>query len=112
MWTNQRCGRCSRQGHSLGSALFCATALKRRLSRQASNETNRFINTACCPLNWSTYAPPIPQKVSDASITSAYDVEGQVEVVHPDTKLCRHSATPYAHGLPHVLRLVSRDGEW
>lgn len=48
-------------------------------------------------------------KESDASILSAYELKGSVEVVSEEIRLCRHSECD-AFGLPHVLRLVSRDG--
>jgi hypothetical protein len=46
----------------------------------------------------------------DIEIAAAYDLEGGVEVLDAFTKLCRvveHSA----YGLPHMMRLVSKDGE-
>ena len=36
---------------------------------------------------------------------------GSIDVVYPDIKLCKHMATNFCFGLPHVLRLVSKDGE-
>ncbi|KAG1662271.1 hypothetical protein FOA52_002160 [Chlamydomonas sp. UWO 241] len=47
-------------------------------------------------------------KKSDAEILSKYDLEGNVEVVSEEIRLCKYSAAD-AFGLPHVLRLVSRD---
>ncbi len=49
-------------------------------------------------------------KMPATDIAAAYDLEGGVEVVDYDTKLCRVVEHP-AFGLPHVLRLVSKDGE-
>jgi hypothetical protein len=48
-------------------------------------------------------------RTPDVEIAAAYDLEGGVEVLDAFTKLCRvmeHSA----YGLPHVMRLVSKDG--
>ncbi|GAX80614.1 hypothetical protein CEUSTIGMA_g8049.t1 [Chlamydomonas eustigma] len=46
---------------------------------------------------------------SDTNISSSYDSEGVVEVLYPDTKICKHSGTNSCYGLPHVLRLVSKE---
>ncbi|KAF5834756.1 hypothetical protein DUNSADRAFT_8444 [Dunaliella salina] len=49
-------------------------------------------------------------KLSDADIASTFDMECAVEVVQPDTKLCRHAQTPHCYGLPHVVRLAPKSG--
>ena len=41
-----------------------------------------------------------------------YMCTGHVQVLYSDLKLCKHSATNLCFGLPHVLRLVSKDGGW
>ena len=33
-----------------------------------------------------------------------------MQVLQSDTKLCKHSGTKHAFGLPHVIRLVSKAG--
>ena len=50
-------------------------------------------------------------RASDAEIVGPYDLEGGVEVVEPATRACQLGAGEAdAIGLPHVMRLVSRDG--
>jgi hypothetical protein len=49
-------------------------------------------------------------KTPATDIAASYDLEGGLEVVDYETKLCR-VVEHAAFGLPHVLRLVSKDGE-
>lgn len=49
-------------------------------------------------------------KVSNQAIMSAYDLEGGLEVVTSDMKLCKLATSKHCYGMPHVLRMVSRDG--
>ncbi len=49
-------------------------------------------------------------KEADAAILSAIDMEGGVEIGDGALKLCKLAAFGQAWGLPHVLRLVSKEG--
>lgn len=49
-------------------------------------------------------------KASDASIAAAVDADGGAEVLDAATRLCGLSDCTHAWGLPHVLRLASREG--
>lgn len=45
-------------------------------------------------------------------VVEPYDIDADIEVLDPESRLCRLAASDKAaaYGLPHVLRLVSRDG--
>lgn len=49
-------------------------------------------------------------QLPDIDLVSAFDNEGGLEVADPVTKLCRLAACGNVCGLPHVLRVVSREG--
>lgn len=50
-------------------------------------------------------------EANDEGILSVYEYDGSIDVLDPRTGLCCHSGTEHCYGLPHVLRLVSKDGE-
>lgn len=54
---------------------------------------------------------PLWKETNDEHILSPYELEGSVTVVEPQTALCGHSGTSHCYGLPHIIRLVARDGQ-
>jgi hypothetical protein len=50
-------------------------------------------------------------RAHDAAVAAAIDAEGGVELADPATKLCGFTSFAHAWGLPHVLRIASREGE-
>jgi len=47
----------------------------------------------------------------DATLLAALDGGGGLEVADADTRLCKLACCTQAWGLPHVLRLVAKEGE-
>lgn len=50
-------------------------------------------------------------KESDLAIASTLDAEGGIEIADANSKLCRLASFSRAWGLPHMLRLVSKEGK-
>jgi hypothetical protein len=51
-------------------------------------------------------------KQPDLSIAGAFDDDGGLEMLDTGTKLCRLAGQGKAWGLPHVLRLASKQGTY
>ncbi len=53
---------------------------------------------------------PLWKEPHDEHVVLPYELEGAAAVVQPGAALCAHAGAPHCFGLPHVVRLVSRDG--